>query len=254
MPSAPSRLREAVSISDRNTLPSSIAWISVCLLAAGTGPRADPFLQNLWIIFGLFGLTAALGLDVLDRNRRRDLRRKQRRVIQQRLDLELSRTAAGDVNPTEIRNILRRLASQDPQQASPAVEQRLEHRLFFNRPVRIRPLSPHEADSDESLEREMTGWFRNVSQGGAGLRPPDTEITGWLRDISADGIGLRHDEPLPKGPIKITIDLQKEERVALIADVTWCERQPNGIYYSGCRLDRVVTIPESSPPVPVHAG
>lgn len=225
----------SVQISDRKALPNMIAWLSVCLLAVGWGSLADPFLRNLCILFAVLGLAAAVGLDARNRRRRDQRRRRQRRIVRRRLECELSRMASGDVKLTEIRNLLQRLASQDLQAQGPAPnsEKRSEHRLSFHRPIRISPVTRQGAD-----------WIED----------PDRERAGWLRDISPGGVGMRHKFSVPKGPVKLTLELAKGERVSLITEVTWCRRQSNGAYYSGGRLVQVFTPAETSTPVPAEVG
>src|SRR5438105_130277 len=68
-------------MTQRQSINSLIAWLSVCLLAAAWGPTLGRDRQIVWTYFGLFGLVAAVGLDTLSRTRR--VRRE--RILQERL-------------------------------------------------------------------------------------------------------------------------------------------------------------------------
>jgi hypothetical protein len=93
------RHENAVS-ADRKSLRSTIAWLSICLLAAGWGPMCDPEVRRLWAIFGAFGLSAALGLDVVQRARAVFRRRDQRNLVQQRIRRNLETMVAQGDSPT----------------------------------------------------------------------------------------------------------------------------------------------------------
>jgi hypothetical protein len=86
--------------SDRKSVRSTIAWLSICLLAAGWGPMCDPEVRRLWAIFGSFGLSAALGLDVVQRARAVFRRRDQRKLVQQRITRNLETIVAQGDSPT----------------------------------------------------------------------------------------------------------------------------------------------------------
>ena len=51
------------------SMPSLIAWLSVCLLAAAWGHTLDQHWQAVWRQTGAFGLAAAVGLGALERMR-----------------------------------------------------------------------------------------------------------------------------------------------------------------------------------------
>src|SRR5437868_3836908 len=52
------------------SVPSLIAWLSVCLLAASWGRTIDEQWQRYWTIAGTFGLVAAVGLGSVEKVRR----------------------------------------------------------------------------------------------------------------------------------------------------------------------------------------
>jgi hypothetical protein len=49
--------------SQRTWITAGIGWLSVCIIAAAWGHRLLPSeWQNVWGVFGVFGLASALGL------------------------------------------------------------------------------------------------------------------------------------------------------------------------------------------------
>jgi hypothetical protein len=53
------------------SLTTKIAWISTCLLAGGASTLFNESVRIAWMIWGCFGLSAAVGLDVVARARDR---------------------------------------------------------------------------------------------------------------------------------------------------------------------------------------
>jgi len=60
------------TMTDRKTLPANIAWLSTCILSAAAGHQIDDFSETTWLLAGMFGILAAVGLEVASRtlNRR----------------------------------------------------------------------------------------------------------------------------------------------------------------------------------------
>jgi hypothetical protein len=83
-------IKEAIFMSydfaARNSLPAMIAWLSLCLIAAGWGPLADAQLRAMWAQIGLFGLTAALALDLAKRARSAVRAHVNRKVASRRIE------------------------------------------------------------------------------------------------------------------------------------------------------------------------
>lgn len=48
-----------------NSLATSIAWVSTCLLAGGAGTLLSESARTMSMLWGCFGLVAAVGLDVV---------------------------------------------------------------------------------------------------------------------------------------------------------------------------------------------
>jgi hypothetical protein len=58
-----------IVLARKTTVPGLIAWVSVCMIAACWGPELNPALRQWWGWMGLFGLSAAVGLEIAERSR-----------------------------------------------------------------------------------------------------------------------------------------------------------------------------------------
>jgi len=56
------------TMTDRQSLPTNIAWLSTCLLCASAGHLIGDFMEPTWFLLGAFGLIAAVGLQAASRN------------------------------------------------------------------------------------------------------------------------------------------------------------------------------------------
>ena len=68
--------------SETSTLPKLIAWLSLCLLSAAWGHALAPTLRTVWAEIGLFGLSASVGLGVLEKSRLLLKERQERAACQ----------------------------------------------------------------------------------------------------------------------------------------------------------------------------
>ena len=76
--------------SETSTLPKLIAWLSICLLSAAWGHALAPSLRTVWAEIGLFGLSASVGLGVLEKSRWLLKERQERAAYQLRADRYLA--------------------------------------------------------------------------------------------------------------------------------------------------------------------
>ncbi len=101
----------------QESIPTLIAWLSTCLLAAGMG-MADRFTHVLWLQAGSFGLVAAVGLDVSARMRWRRQRQKHWRTVEKRWDRSLEQFVAQRDVVDELRaDAVGQLLSASPREA-----------------------------------------------------------------------------------------------------------------------------------------
>ena len=52
-------------MTDRKSLPCYIAWLSTCILSAAAGHLIADFAETAWLLMGMFGLLAAVGLQAV---------------------------------------------------------------------------------------------------------------------------------------------------------------------------------------------
>jgi hypothetical protein len=84
---------ESIVLARKTTLPALIAWLSVCMIAASWGPELGPSLCESWGWTGLFGLTAAVGLELTERSRLLLKIRSQVNTTNQRIDRTIADAA-----------------------------------------------------------------------------------------------------------------------------------------------------------------
>jgi hypothetical protein len=84
---------ESIVLARKTTLPALIAWLSVCLIAASWGSELGPSLCQSWGWTGLFGLTAAVGLELTERSRLLLKVRSQVKTTNQRIDRTIADAA-----------------------------------------------------------------------------------------------------------------------------------------------------------------
>lgn len=78
-------MADAVNGQAPRSLPSLIAWLSLCAFSAGWGPHFGSDAGRLFIAVGAFGLVAAVGLDVVERQRQWRQSWAQRRASHRRM-------------------------------------------------------------------------------------------------------------------------------------------------------------------------
>ena len=201
------------------SLPQLIAYLSLCMLAAGFGAMVGPVWSREWMIFGTFGLASAVGLDALGRSRARLA--KNRRSTQLTLKAQRKLDAMmGEMDSfAAIGAALDQLRPGAADSKFQGIDCQAEPRLHLKGSATIRPLVP--------------------SPGGAGYRPGEPR-TVRVRNISRHGVGLAHDQRLERGFALLEIDLANGEPLEFIADVLWCELQNSGCHFSGAKILEVV--------------
>ena len=77
-----------------SSLPKLIAWLSLCLLSAAWGHALAPDLRTVWAEIGLFGLSASVGLGILEKSRLLLKERQERAAYQLRAERYLDEFVA----------------------------------------------------------------------------------------------------------------------------------------------------------------
>jgi len=203
---------EGYNTADKSGLMTRlIAYLSVCMLAASFGSMLDQVWGRWWAIFGSFGLTSAVALDVLFRCRKRaeDLGRNKRLSSQaeKHVDKMMREIEASDAMLAALRKIHPNITDSEPQRG----DVRASPRLPADIPVTVTPICP-------------SSWKLGKS------------FTGSLRNISRHGISLAHDRCLKGEFVLLEIQPKHGEPILLVANVLWCELQASGQYFSGGKL------------------
>jgi hypothetical protein len=200
------------------SVPSSIAWLSLLLLAAGWGRTLDDRWQDIWIRVGAFGLAAAVGLGGLEKAR---LFRDQRvrdlasRISFERLEGRLTRlneeSAALELIDDAIRKLTRHVACERQKQAcNPAPGESLLTLSPF--PLKVIPVDEHGDAFD-------TGSAHSIA--------------GSLRGISSRIVSFEHDQAFSERIALLTFILGKREKLCFVVDVLWTHVLPDGFVSSG---------------------
>jgi hypothetical protein len=188
------------------SLPASIAWLSLILLAAAWGRTLDDRWQEIWCRIGAFGLTAAVGLGALEKARfLRDahVRNLASRISLERLDGRLTRLneqgAALELIDSAIRQLTRHIATVKP---IPACDRKggpsaLPPKLL---PLEVIPVKEHGHTFDINSARS---------------------IAGALHGISSRVFSFEHDHAFSERVVLLTFSLKDQGRLCFVVDVLW---------------------------------
>jgi hypothetical protein len=203
------------------SLPSSIAWISLVLLAAGWGRTLDNRWQDIWIRAGAFGLAAAVGLGGLEKAklvRDQRVRHLAERISFERMEGRLSRL--NDENATlkliddAIRRLTRHVACERQKQAcNPAPGESLQTLSPF--PLEVIPVDEDAAAFDIGSARA---------------------IAGSLRGISSRVFSFQHDHAFSEPIALLKFTLGKREKLCFVVDVLWTHVLSDGFVSRGTVL------------------
>ena len=217
-------------------VPSLIAWISLCLLAAAWGHSLDLRLQVLWAQLGAFGLAAALGLECIQRMRKSRAHSIRNRAVRARMESGLSRMGEESATLDSINAAVRRLTDHVVSQrrlASSNTSLPKRHReaqLLGEYPLELTPVG--NVNEDSSLEAAPT-------------------VPGRTRQISSTAISFEHVEPLNAQIVLATFNLKKGERLSFVVDVIWTEKTAGGLVSGGTLL--AAGVPRQDCPQPEAA-
>ena len=196
-----------------------IGYLSFGMLAAAFGSMFGQSWSRLWFIFGLLGLVSAFGLSVISRKRAQAKFQKVENELKREAEKHLSKIVNVEVSFDEISEAVRRIQANVA--AASAVDKKVdektgrEARITLNAAVKITPLK----------------WSQKVD---------DESILGQVRNISGYGFGLAHGRQIQRGYVLLEFELEGREPVQFIADLLWCEEQPDGRFYSGGKLLELV--------------
>ncbi len=198
------------------SIPSLIAWLSLCLLAAAWGHALDTQWQIIWAEIGAFGLAAAVGLGALEKTRAARAERVYNRVMQSRVECGLARLNEHSAAVDSINMAVRRLAEHAAKRRSSEiasvsrVKRRWQTQLLSDTPLEIVPVEDQDVPFD----------VKSVAP-----------IAGTLRQISSQGVTFEHEEPFAARIVLLTFKLT-DEKLSFVVDVMWSQKAVDG-YTSG---------------------
>lgn len=215
------------------SMPSLIAWLSLCLLAASFGRSLDARWQVLWAEMGAFGLAAAVGLGSLERARHARQQRAREQAMQARFECGLTRlnqhSATIDAINAAVRTLVRQATIDKCGRFGGAHHNRRRDQLkmLANYALQIVPVD-EQAEIDAKL-------------------PP---IDGVLQQISSRVVSFKHTESIPTRTVLLTFQIG-ESQLSFVVDVTWTQKIDDA--YSSGGTVVAVGVP-SSEAEPVAAG
>jgi len=213
------------------SLPSLIAWLSLCLLAAAWGHTLDDRWQVVWSEIGAFGLVSAVGLGALEKARHARIERVCNRMMQAHLECGLARLHEHSAAVDSINTAVRRLADHAVKRRSTKIasssrgKRRWQSDLLGDYPLEIVPVE----DNDEPFDSKS-------------VKP----IAGCLRQISSQGVAFEHDEPFVAKIVLMTFQLGDAQRLSFVVDVMWSQKTVAGFTSGGTVL--AVGVPVSTEP------
>lgn len=213
------------------SIPTLIAWLSLCLLAAAFGHALDAQWQIIWAEIGAFGLTAAVGLGALEKTRAARAERVHNRVMQTRVECGLARLNEHSAAVDSINTAVRRLAEHAAKRRSseiasvPRFKRRWQTQLLSDTPLEILPVE----DQDEPFDSKSVA-----------------PITGALRQISSQGVTFEHEEAFAARIVLLTFKLA-DEQLSFVVDVMWSQNTVDGYTSGGTVLAVGVPAPPAAP-------
>lgn len=196
------------------SIPSLIAWLSLCLLAAAMGRSLDAQWQVIWAEMGAFGLVAAVGLGSLERARLARQQRSRDQALKARFECGLARLNQHSATIDAINAAVRRLSKQASFDTrgklgkSQRNRRRDQMAMLEDYPVEILPVADHP-----ELDGEMT------------------PINGVLQQISSRVVSFEHTESISTRTVLLTFQLV-DTRLSFVVDVSWTQKI-DGTYSSG---------------------
>jgi len=199
------------------SIPTLIAWLSVCLLAAAWGHTLDERSQELWRQAGALGLAAAVGLGALEKARLASERRVRLRATRIRVESGLNRLNEHSATLDSINAAIRRLTehvTQENQGAStkPGRGKRSQALLLKDYPLAVVPIE--EAGFKLQCERAQP-------------------ISGTLRQISSNNVSFEHIQPFTPRVVLLNFNLGAESQLSFVVDVVWTQKSGEGFASGG---------------------
>lgn len=198
-----------------NSLATTIGWVSTCLLAGGASTLFNESSRMMWMIWGCFGLAAAVGLDVTARVRERKRMNELNLIANRRYERDMKYETDDKEANAAVREAVARILGHTPPVLQTAASRRTQRR--------------HLCD----VEVELV-----LHQGLKGAAGNDGKGTRLARvtNLSESGFELLLTERLPHQRMEMIITAANGGRQRMFGEVLWDGPQGDGSIVAGGRF------------------
>ena len=198
-----------------NSLATTIGWLSTCLLASGVSALFSESVRMMSMIWGCFGLAAAVGLDVVARVRERVRTEKLKLSVAKRFDRDMQyETEAKEVN-ADIREAVARILGCIPPARQIAASRRTQERY----------------PCDLGVELILYQGCK-----GAAANQDECKRLARIINLSESGFELMSTEPLPHQRMTMIVVAANGRRQTMFGEVLWSGPQEDGSIVAGGRF------------------
>jgi hypothetical protein len=198
-----------------NSLATMIAWVSTCLLAGGVSTLFNDSTRGLWMIWGCFGLAAALGLDVVARVRERMRMVELNQIAISRFDRDMTYALDENAANEAIREATVRILGCAPSLPEIPGSRRTRERVPCNLGVEL---------------------LLNPSVTAAADHPESRTCAARITNLSDVGFELTLAEPLSRQRMTMSVLAANGGRQTMLGEVLWCSSQADGSFIAGGRF------------------
>jgi hypothetical protein len=207
----------------RNSLATLIAWVSTCLLAGGIGTLLNESARTMWMIWGCFGLIAAIGLDIAVRAREWTRMDELELIATSRFERDIYyENEENEANSAIRKKVALLLGRLPPAPAHQEVALRRNKERY-----------PCELDVELLLHQGIHG---------AGSNQGVYRCNARITSLSESGFELKHSAPLPHQHMKMTIWAATGDEHTMLGELLWCSPQPDGSFLAGGRFLSVIAV------------
>ena len=206
---------DQVNLPRQISLPSLIAWLSLCMLAAAWGHTVDERWQKNWAIAGTFGIVAATGLGSLEKVRlvrNKFLRERTVRLLsEKRLAQFNEHNAALESIDKAIHRLTTHAASERRKRNFKSTQSK-GTAVLSKYPLKVIPIGEHDDVIDVCSARS---------------------IVGSLHKISPSVISFEHDETFTERIVLLAFKLEAEKQLCFVVNVMYTQKFTDGFTSSG---------------------
>jgi hypothetical protein len=198
-----------------NSLATTIGWVSTCMLACGVSALFSESTRSMSMIWGSFGLTSAVGLDVAARFRERARVAKMKVSLSKRLDRDMRYETEAKAANADIREAVARLLGR----TLPTLQVAETRRTLERYPC------------DLGVELRVYQRSRGLAvKENAGKRP------ARITNLSESGFELLLHEPVPHQRMTMVVAAADGRSQTMFGEVLWSAPQEDGSTVAGGRF------------------